>query len=238
MSDPCLLHVLSKEQIVILLNNYGSVKVEWRRIYCRILKYYLKICYTCQKLENGDDAEEEDLLENLENFIDVVTLSMIPIMKESPEMKNAMTLMLCNHPRCINHTSWKQNMDRSFMNWVSHRVSDMGHRRLGISDHECMKLGASTFEEILEKVRNCIQPILVNEMENENFLENLIFAQMCYQIDYKARLLRSEVTPICGESIDNKHVFRKNLARALSIVISDWIVGQENTLNKRRRRNV
>lgn len=31
MSDSCLLHVLTKEQIDILLKNYGSEKIEWRR---------------------------------------------------------------------------------------------------------------------------------------------------------------------------------------------------------------
>lgn len=116
MSDPCLLHVLSKEQIDILLKNYGSVKIKWRSVYCRVLKYYLKICSACQKLEQADHKEEEDLLENFEIFITALNFRMIPIVNESPEMKNAMTLMLCNHPRCTNHASWDQGLDRSFMN--------------------------------------------------------------------------------------------------------------------------
>jgi len=76
------------------------------------------------------------------------------------------------------------------MNWVSHRVSEMGHLKLGISNKECMKLGASTFEELLYKVKLCIEPSLVDIMNNEDFLENISFAQRCYQIDYLARETR------------------------------------------------
>jgi len=236
MSDPCLIHVLSKEQIDILLKNYDGVKIAWRSKYCRLLKYYLKICSTCQKLDTGNDQEEETLLENLETFIAFMR-PMIEIMSESCEMKNAMTLMLCNYPRCTNHTSWDQKLDRSFMNWVSHRVSEMGHSKLGISNKDCMKLGASSFEEIKNNVTNCIQPYLVNKMNEDNFLDNLNFAQRCYGIDYEMRELRhpSNGVPLCGERVDSKHEFRRNLARALSLVVSDWIVEQEESNNKRQR---
>lgn len=241
MSDPCLTHVLSKEQIDILLKNYDGVKIEWRRQYCRLLKYYTKICSTCQELDTGDDQEEETLLDNLEFFIDIMTSRMKEIMSKSCEMKNAMTLMLCHHPRCTNHTSWDQRLDRSFMNWVSHRVSEMGHSKLGISNQDCMKLGAGSFEEIKNKVLNCIQPRLVNMMGEYDFLDKLNFASRCYQIDYEVRELRHPsnglTPPLCGERVDSKHVFRRDLARALSLVVSDWIVAQEESNNKRQRIN-
>ena len=167
-------------------------------------------------------------------FIDVMNSHMIPIMNESSEMRNAMTLMMCHHPRCTNHISWPQNLDRSFMNWVSHRVSEMGHLMLGISNSECMKLGAGTFDDLVSKVRLCIEPILVNNMTTDNFTKKLEFAQRCYQIDYEAREMRhpsSGYPPLCGEGLDEKHLFRRDLARALSMVISDWIISGEEDSN-------
>lgn len=234
--DPCSIHVLSKEQIDILLKKkYDSVKrVEWRREYCQLLKFYLKICSTCQKLEMGDDHEEETLLEDLETFIYILKSEMIEIMSKSCEMKNAMTLMLCHHPRCINHTSWNI-MDLSFMNWVCHRASEMGHAKLGISNKDCMKLGASSFEKLKSNVFNCLQPRLSNLTGEDDFLHNLNFAKRCYGIEYKIRELRhpsSGLTPpLCGEKEDDKHVFRRNLANALNIVISDWVEQEESKNN-------
>ena len=200
--DPCLIHVLSKEQIDILLKKYDWVKVEWKIEYFRLSKVYLKICSTFKKLETGDDQEEETLLDDLELFLSMM-LNMKEIMSKSCEMENAIILMLSNHP------------------WISHQVLEMGHMKLGISNKDCMKLGADSFEEIKSNVFNYLQPRLSNIMGEDDFLYNLNFAQRCYRIDYRVR----EFLHPYNNSHSN--VFRLNLARALNFVVSDWIVAYE-----------
>lgn len=203
MNNLCLLHVLSKEQIDILLKDHDNLsKVNWRHRYLKVSKYYQKISSILQEKTPIDKETGDYILECFELCI-LSLKNMVPMIPEVLEMTK----------------------------WVSHRVSEMGHLKLGISNKECMKLGASTFDELLSKVRNCIEPSLVDSMNDEDFLENLSFAQRCYQIDYQAR----ETTTICGESMDEKHIFRRDLAKALSMVISDWIIAQEDSSNKRQR---
>lgn len=236
-SDPCLIHVLTKEQIDILLKNVNvenSYKISWRRKYCTLLKYYLKVCYVCQNTTFGNKEQEQDFLDNLEIFIEFL-YGNISIFNESNEMKNAITLMLCHHPRCNNHTSWDKKLDRSFMNWISHRVCEMGNYRLGITNKECMKLGARTPEQILLNVKNCIEPIISTKINDINFLENITFAQRCYYIDYQTRDLRHGKHSICGQSNDSKHDFRKELANSLQLILADWVIEEENSSNKRQR---
>lgn len=237
-TDPCIFDVLSIQQIDTLIQRYAPIKkTTWRRAYTNVKRLYTDVCSNCQNLKPGDTSEEISLLRNIENFLNYLVLNVAPIMKESTEMKNAMTLMLCKRKRCVNHDTWGA-MDTSFMNWLSHRTSQMGHMRLGIDDRELMRLGGSNYAEILVKVRKFMYE---KNIQNMYDYESLEFAQTCYAMDFKAREVRYpqqvqglfvadkpwggkwENKSICGEKLCPRHTFRKNLARALDFVLAELI---------------
>ena len=244
MSEVCMRHVLTKTQVEMLLknkydieyNNYASQE------YTRIYRMYLKICENGMLTEYGNKEEEVKFMEIAKQFIYRLGVFMSPISKKICEMENAMTLMLCNNQRCLNYTTWNQTMDRSFLNWLSHRLSEMAHDRLGLKNSNCMSLGRKTLNETAEKVRECIGQKLVNKKDDPEFIDDLMFAQTCYETDYLIREMRhpesNDDTGICREIGDVKHKSRKWLALSLSIVVQEWIdieEEKEETSNKRQR---
>ena len=195
--------VLSIQQIDTLIQKYDPVqKRDWKHEYNRIKKLYTRVCVNCQNVKPGNISEEVSLLEDIASFLDSLVRNIIPIMKESTEMKNAMTLMLFKK---------KNALDTSF--WLSHRTS----QRLGIKDKDLQKLGASDYDETLTKVRK-----FIIEKNNENIYdyESLEFAYTCYKLDFEARELFAVNNSWEGGP---KHIFRKNLARALKVVLAELI---------------
>lgn len=260
LENKCIEGILDDRQIKTLLRGrYDNETISnWRDDYQQIKNLYLDICINCQYpySDNSLTPRATELIEQIGRFIDVMNSKIIPMTLQSTEMRDAMTLLLCREKRCQNlinpvdrEKSWP-NMDTSFLNWVAHRLSEIGHKLLDISNSDIMGFGKPSYNEILHEVRTFME-----NRRHETVTFSIIgIARKCYRLEYQVRDLRyPELIPqgkgsgifgdprhvlggrlgrwlgsgdyirntICGEGYSDSHIYRRNLAKSLSVVLSD-----------------
>lgn len=133
-------------------------------LYSQVLRQYMVLCEKCQETSGCDGAGELSVLETAEHLINTIRSQIIPlIISKSVEMRNAMTDAVSPPTMCESH-HLGPNMGISFMNWLSHRVSEMGHTCLKINNKACMKLGSKNFDAVEQNVRECVQIYLANKI--------------------------------------------------------------------------
>lgn len=253
----CTDGILDDRQIKTLLRGrYDSENIMiWRDYYGQVKKLYLDICENCQYpySDNNLTPRAIKIIEQIDVFIDIMNSKIIPMTLKSTEMRDAMTLLLCREKRCQNLKPWSP-MDSSFLNWVAHRLSEIGHNLLGLSNDDIMGFGKPKYEDTLNEVETFLKIRRINETKT---LNNLRVAQKCYRLEYQVRDLRYPelisgkvnkgfwINPIfalggnlsgwagsgkyfrnaiCGEGYSDSHIYRRNISKSLSVGLSKIIL--------------
>ena len=239
----CSLHLLTTKQFNTITKRYDSItRSSFRNSYCKIVGIFNKICNKCQ-MSQFTKEEEMEVLNDIEFFLILLSGEIVPQMEKSCEVRSAIILMLCStDDRCMNQAGFS-NLNRSFLNWISHILSTMGNSRIGITHQQFLNSNLrGTRDTVIVKVRKFLTPKLQKLFESSDspndFINDLSFAQRCYERDYQTRELRapekerigakSRVKPpsppgICGERLAGDHLFPKDLAFAQNIVISEFM---------------
>ena len=240
--NKCQIGVLTIDQFDTLIQREKHdilVKEKIKNIYKKTRKLYINICKICQMESTGSEEEESLLLK------DAKSLSTILREKNewgiiSPILTDALTLMFCrNRNKCINHERWPKHLDTHFLNWLSHRMSEMGNDTIGVRQSDIDAIRDDDY--ILNNTREVLSIPLLNKLNNINFCKSIKIAKECYMIDGEFRRLRHprnlSYEPICGEQSNSSHIFRQNLANALGLVLDEWIDedGEECRENKKMR---
>lgn len=202
-------HLLTDHQMDILLKNYEPrAFLKYKRSYCDIKDMYNVICNKCNIGVFTMDNEVE-LIENIERFLDKMRGSVSKHMEESPEMKSAMVLMLYGKNEiCVKH--------KSFLNWISHVSSELGHRRLGTTFEQFKSIKCSPKDSMEIKVREMLTPLLDTMLEYSPIIQNVFidvtFALRCFESDFETRKI-----------LNSDHENEKDVAEAQSIVLAEFL---------------
>lgn len=248
MADICNQTVLTLFQFDILMKNTKYNRHHKNQInisYKRLRNMYLSLCSKCQFTEYGSTSEEEDLVDLAYEF-SIKLRDTLPLVKMSCELKNALTLMFCHQQKCKNLNDWHERsnrpLSRHFLNWISHRVSFIGHDAIGINNDICMSLGNDDPEIMWDNISECVKTAM-DRIPAEIKIEKAKLAMRCYTIDFYIRNARCPKTDsgfdaICGESRSDEHIFRRELAEQLAAVLEDYVVslGVERVLPQRNKR--
>ena len=149
--------------------------------------------------------------------------------RESDEFNEMVTKMLCLHRnRCINLDEFK-TLDKSFLNWMAHRSSYMGHNYLGITRSQIDKIrGARTDEEIMSNAFEILQPMIM-ELTGAGDIESIENASKCYKASYDIRRSRhpgdmsNPVQGVCREAYNGGHDMEKRRDRIISDMLAKWV---------------
>lgn len=226
----CSLNVLTNFQLETLMKTSKVLKRERRTIltlYRLLLSEYKYLCEKCQNKIIGSDVVEILTLEVMEKFADHLGECMLFIDK-SHELKNCLTLMLCHVQRCNNISSWiPQGLNRCFLNWMSHRASNMGHAYLGILEGEYSGINRRHLSKECDIIiNNSIAKMKATETEQVIY-ERINLAMRCYKVDYNIRKDRCpEIegnSSICGEKRDASHIDRRILAQEFNLKLELYL---------------
>lgn len=232
--DVCIQNVLSVFQFEILMKNKSFSRKHSNQImegYKTLRKMYLDLCNKCQITEYGSFEEESKLVDYLFEF-SLKLRDVQPLVGRSCELKNALTLMFCHQQKCT-RLGVGTELNRNFLNWVSHRVSFIGNDALGIDNTVCVSLGDGDPEKMWENISNCVNESMENMNGSiEDKIKRAKFAMRCYITDFYIRHARFPqedciLDSICGESCNNEHRFRRELAEQLTSVLEKYINDNE-----------
>jgi len=201
----CGINVLSVDEASEILDRVYPRGVP---LYAKLHKMYTEICAECRGASRIR-TRNKCLIKKISKLGVFLYLDILEATRESDEFNEIVTKMLCLHRnRCINLDEFK-TLDKSFLNWVSHRSSYMGHNYLGIT-------------------MGILQPMIM-ELTGAGDLESIENASKCYKASYDIRRSRhpgdmsNPVQGVCREAYSGGHEMEKRRDRIISDMLARWV---------------
>lgn len=205
MKRKCFTRALTPTQFNMLSkNDYETIS------YTVIHDAYSRLCGLCTRssiigkevffLQYGNKMSHA-LLETTRNII-------------SKNMRGALTLMFCmDQQMCTNQPGLKSNLNKSFLNWMSHMASHMANSII-----DPVVNIDNTVSSIPGNSRRDVKANVLRELGSK--LESLNIEQLervseFYHLDYSFRTVRAPYRSrigICGEKLDDDHERQKNIS--------------------------
>ena len=227
----CENDVLSVEEVSRLLENVYPYGIP---LYRKLHKFYSELCTECQRTTRIR-TRNMGLIKKITKLGKFLNLDILQATNASDKFNEIVTPMLCRERRCTNLDEFS-DLDRHFLNWMSHRSSYMGHSFLGMSRDEIERIrGARTEEQLKSNACEILQPRVMEllEMGQVDLIEN---ANKCYYASYLMRMARhpgdlsNPIRGVCRERYSAGHDHEKKRDRMVSEILAIWLDAIQSSL--------
>ncbi len=226
----CETNVLSVEEASRILN---SVYPRGIPLYAKLHKFYSELCTECQRTSRIR-TRNMGIIKKITKLGDFLNVHILRATNESDEFNDIVNKMLCQgRKRCTNLDEFS-TLDRSFLNWMSHRSSYMGHSFLGMSRDEIELIrGARTEEHIKSNAFGVLEP-RITEIIGLGQIDLIENASKCYNASYVIRIARhpgklsNPIPGVCREKYSAGHDHESIRDKIVSDMLGMWV----HTLNK------
>jgi len=205
MKRKCHKRVLTPTQFNVLSKNDDDII-----LYEDIYNSYSRLCGLCTR--STLVGREKYFLENGKEL--ALSLFNMTNGRISKNMRDALTLMFCmDQQMCINQPGIKSNLNRSFLNWMSHAAAHLANSTIDSTvniDHIVTSIPGNNRRDIKANVLST----LGSKLELLN-IEQLTKVSEYYRLDHVFRTVRApdrSKVGICGERLDDDHERQKNIS--------------------------
>lgn len=197
LPERCSNNVSSPTILANLLHNEPA-REEMLITYKTLMKQFNLLCSGCNVVTNV--IPHRMWLERIQQLMVLLTSDFIlPRMNECLAFKTCIQNMLCEIIRCNNLPHWDGQLDQSFMNWLTHKVTYVALDLLDLdytSSRGCGSYESGRMQEHLDM----IVYMACDRQQNRGLKRRVQLAKLGFDLAHRIRQLRSSEQlpiPIC-----------------------------------------